>query len=148
MANEGRRRTPVGRVRVTYALPGGRGQGELPFVVGVLGDFAGRSKTVPKLRDRKFIEVSEQNFDAVLAAMTPRLECTVENRLSGDDSGMRVELTFRSLKDFEPEQIARQVEPLRRLVELRERLQALRAAVHRRRAAGAGRTEGGNGGNG
>ena len=131
-----RGRSPVGRVRLTYPLPGG-GQGELPFVVGVLGDFAGRSRNVPpKLRDRDFVDVTIDTFDRAMERMSPRLTVAAPDRLSGRDGTLPVELTFRSLDDFDPERLAQQVAPLRELIALRDGLAGLRAAIfHHRRTA-------------
>jgi type VI secretion system protein ImpB len=99
---------------------------ELPFVVGVMGDFSGKpDEPLPKLSGRKFIEIDRDNFDKVLAGMKPRLAFRVENRLSDDGSKMNVELRFNSLDDFTPDRVVEQVEPLRRLVEARRRLSDL-----------------------
>ncbi len=96
---------------------------ERPFVVGVLGDFSGQPETpLPRIKDRKMIEIDRDNFDQVLAAQAPRVQARVENKLAGDGSKMGVELKFQQLADFEPDQIVQQVEPLRKLVEARRRL--------------------------
>jgi type VI secretion system protein ImpB len=116
------------RVHITYdvELGGAIEQKELPFVVGVLGDFSGKpQEPLPRVRDRKFVEVDRDNFDQVLAGMKPRLALRVENRLANDESKMRVELRFNSLEDFEPDRVVQQVEPLRKLIEARHRLSDL-----------------------
>jgi type VI secretion system protein ImpB len=105
---------------------------ELPFVMGVLGDFTGQPvEAMAKLKDRKFVEVTPDNFDSVLAGMKPHLAYSVDNKLSDEpDAGqLRVDLNFRSMQDFEPEQVARQVKPLRELLELRTRLSDLRGSL-------------------
>jgi type VI secretion system protein ImpB len=105
---------------------------ELPFVMGVLGDFTGQpSDPLPRLRDRKFVEVNPDNFDSVLEGMKPHLAFSVENKLSEDpDAGqLKVDLHFKSMEDFEPEQVARQVKPLRELLDLRQRLSDLRGSL-------------------
>jgi type VI secretion system protein ImpB len=105
---------------------------ELPFVMGVLGDFTGQPATaMAKLKDRKFVEVNPDNFDSVLEGMKPHLAFSVDNKLSDEpDAGqLRVDLNFKSLDDFEPEQVARQVKPLRELLELRQRLSDLRGSL-------------------
>ena len=102
---------------------------ELPFVMGVLGDFTGKpSEPLPRLKDRKFVEVTPDNFDDVLASMKPHLDIAVENKLSEnpDAPKLRVGLDFRRLEDFEPEQVAKQVGPLNKLLELRTKLADLR----------------------
>lgn len=116
------------RVHITYdvELGGAIEQKELPFVVGVLGDFSGKpEQPLPRLKDRKFVEVDRDNFDQVLAGMKPRLALRVDNKLADDESKMRVELRFESLEDFEPDKVAQQVEPLRKLVEARRHLSDL-----------------------
>jgi type VI secretion system protein ImpB len=105
---------------------------ELPFVMGVLGDFSGQPlEPLPKLKDRRFVEVTPDNFDSVLESMKPHLAFSVENKLSDDDNTgqLKVDLNFKSLEDFEPEKIARQVKPLRELLELRTHLSDLKGAL-------------------
>lgn len=116
------------RVRITYDVEVGDGLEvkEIPFVAGVLADLSGRPKEpLPRLRERKFVEIDRDNFDGVLAGMRPRLCFKAENRLAKDGSGIAVELNFSSLDDFHPERVALQVEPLRKLVEIRRRLSDL-----------------------
>lgn len=116
------------RVQITYDVEVGGAieTKEIPFVVGVLADLSGKpNEPLPKLKDRKFVEIDRDNFDTVLAAMKPRVAIRVDNRLTSDDSKLAVELRFTSLDDFHPEQIARQVEPLRKLMEARTRLSDL-----------------------
>ena len=103
---------------------------ELPFVLGVLGDYAGHSKEpLPKLKDRKFIQVDGESFDDVMKGVSPRLVVRVENKLKNDDSQIAVELNFHKMEDFEPSQVVRQVEPLRKLLEARVRLSDLRGKL-------------------
>ncbi len=120
------------RVHITYDLEtgGATEQKELPFVMGVLGDFSGKpADPLPRVRDRKFVEVDRDNFDGVLAGMKPRLQMGVENKLNNDGGKIAVELNFRSIDDFEPDQVVQQVEPLRRLVEARRNLSDLLAKM-------------------
>jgi type VI secretion system protein ImpB len=116
------------RVQITYDLEvGGAIQlKELPFVVGVLGDFSGKpAEPLPRLKDRKFVNVDRDNFDQVLAGMKPRLAYKVDNKLADDETKLGVELNFKSLEDFEPENVVNQVEPLRKLLDARRRLSDL-----------------------
>ena len=113
------------RVQITYdvEIGGAIELKELPFVVGVLGDFSGQPvEPLPRLKDRKLIEIDRDNFDQVLAAQTPRLALRVDNKLSDDGSKMNVEMKFNNMMDFEPDQVVQQVEPLRKLVEARQKL--------------------------
>src|SRR6266571_3761173 len=110
----GRVRPP--RVHVTYDVEVGDAieKKELPFVMGVLGDFTGQpEQPLPKLKERRLVEVTPDNFDSVLESMKPHLAFSVENKLSEDSNAgqIRVDLKFKSLEDFEPEQVARQVKP-------------------------------------
>ena len=122
------------RVHVTYDVEVGDAIEikELPFVMGVLGDFTGQPvEPLPRLRDRKFVEVNPDNFDSVLEGMKPHLAFSVENKLSEDPNGpqLKVDLHFKSMDDFEPENVARQVKPLRELLELRTKLSDLRGSL-------------------
>jgi type VI secretion system protein ImpB len=120
------------RIQISYEVETGGAieMKELPFLMGVLGDFSGNpAEPLPKLKDRKFVEVTPDNFDDTLASMKPRLQFSVENKLSDDDNAPKlgVELNFRSMDDFAPENVAKQVKPLRELLELRTELSNLRA---------------------
>jgi type VI secretion system protein ImpB len=122
------------RVHITYDVETGGAieKKELPFVMGVFGDFTGQpEEPLPKLKDRKFVEVNPDNFDSVLAAMKPHLSFSVENKISDDpDAGqVKVDLRFRSMDDFEPAQVARQIKPLNELMDLRTRLSDLRGSL-------------------
>jgi len=105
---------------------------ELPFVMGVLGDFTGQpTEPLPRLRDRKFTEVNPDNFDKVLEGMKPHLAFGVTNKLAenADAPDLKVDLHFKSMDDFEPENVARQVKPLRELLDLRTKLSDLRGSL-------------------
>lgn len=122
------------RVHITYDVEVGGAieVKELPFVVGVLGDFTGQpEQPLPKLKERKFVEVNPDNFDSVLEGMKPHLSFAVENKLSDDPNApnLKVDLHFKSMEDFEPEQVARQVKPLKELLDLRTRLSDLRGSL-------------------
>jgi len=117
------------RVQMTYDVEIGDAMEnkELPFVVGVVGDFGGKSDVEKKrLKDRKFINIDSGNFDEVLSGVEPVARFQVPNQLSGDDSSFNVELRFRNMSDFRPEAIVRQVEPLSKLLEARSKLADLR----------------------
>ena len=119
------------RVQISYDVETGGAieKKELPFVMGVLGDFTGQpAEPLAKLKERKFVEVTPDNFDDVLASMKPHLAFTVENKLSEDANAGKigVDLHFKSMDDFAPENVARQVKPLRELLDLRTKLADLR----------------------
>ena len=105
---------------------------ELPFVLGVMGDFTGQpTEPLARLKDRRFVDVNPDNFDSVLESMRPHLAFSVENKLSKDLNvgDLKVYLNFRRLQDFEPEQVARQIRPLRELLDLRGKLSDLRGTL-------------------
>jgi len=123
------------RVHITFTVEteGARVVRELPFVMGVIGDFAGDStKKQPALADRKFVEISRDNFDVVMQRMNIGLELDeVPNTLKGDGSTFKVNLAINRLGDFEPGSIVQQVEPLSRLVDIRNRLRDLASKADR-----------------
>lgn len=132
--NERLKRVRPPRVHISYDVEVGNAieKKELPFVMGVLGDFTGQpEEPLARLKDRKFVEITPDNFDDVLVSMKPHLSFTVENKLTDDPEPgkLGVDLRFRSLDDFAPENIARQVKPLRELLELRTKLADLRGTL-------------------
>ncbi|AZN35335.1 type VI secretion system contractile sheath small subunit [Iodobacter ciconiae] len=118
------------RVQITYDVEVGDAieNKELPFVLGVVGDYTGNTPQV-KLKERKFIQIDRDNFDDVLKGMAPSLAMKVDNKLKDDDSQMSVSLQFESLADFEPQNVVNQVEPLKKLLDARRRLSDLRNKV-------------------
>jgi type VI secretion system protein ImpB len=122
------------RVHVTYNVEIGDAneQKEIPFVMGILADLSGQpAEPLPRLKDRRFVEITPDNFDSVLESMAPRVAFSVENQLSDDPNAgkLGVDLTFKSLADFEPDQIAQKVKPLRELLELRTKLSDLMGSL-------------------
>lgn len=120
------------RVSITYEVETGGAieMKELPFVMGVLADLSGNpAQPLPRLKERKFVEVNPDNFDTVLKSAQPRLQFTSENKLQPDGSKIAVELKFESLDDFSPDKVAEQVKPLRELLELRTKLADLRGKL-------------------
>jgi type VI secretion system protein ImpB len=120
------------RIQITYDVEVGGAieLKELPFVVGVMGDFVGKpEEALPALKTRKFVEIDADNFNQVLSGMKPRLAYTIDNKLTDDGSKLGVELKFDNIEDFEPDNIVRQVEPLRKLVEARQKLSDLRSKM-------------------
>ncbi len=118
------------RVHITYDVEIGDAieMKELPFVVGVLADLSGKpDEPLPRLRDRKFVDIDRDNFNDVLKGAKPRLAFKVDNKLTDDDSKLAVELRFNNMDDFEPEQVVNQIEPLRKLLEVRRQLSDLLA---------------------
>jgi type VI secretion system protein ImpB len=122
------------RVHITYAVEteGAEVVKELPFVVGIMGDFSGNpTEPLKSLSERKFIQIDRDNFNDVMKRMTPGLNLRVENTLKGDGSEMPVQLKFGSMDDFTPGAVVKQVEPLRKLLEARDKLRDLLTKVDR-----------------
>jgi type VI secretion system protein ImpB len=122
------------RVHVAYDVEIGDAieSKELPFIMGVLADLTGQpTEPLARLKDRRLVEITPDNFDTVLESMKPHVAYSVENKLSEDPQAgqLKVDLNFKSLDDFEPEQVARQVKPLRELLELRTKLADLRGSL-------------------
>jgi type VI secretion system protein ImpB len=117
------------RVQITYdvEIGGAIEKKQLPFIVGVIADLSGQpAEPLPKVKDRKFVEIDRDNFDDVLAAAAPRLAFRVPNKLKPDANEMlNVELKFKSMDDFGPVAVVQQIEPLRKLFEARNRLRDL-----------------------
>jgi type VI secretion system protein ImpB len=119
------------RVQITYDVETGNAieKKEIPFVVGVLSDLSANSETpLPKLKERKFVEIDRDNFNDVLASTKPEVKCAVKNELTGDGK-LAVQLSFSHMDDFRPERIVERVEPLRKLLRARERLNDLLAKL-------------------
>lgn len=122
------------RVHITYEVEteGAVVEKELPFVVGILGDFSGNpTEPLKPMKDRKFIQIDRDNINDVMRRMTPGLNLRVENTLKGDGSEMAVQLKFNSMDDFEPTNVVKQVEPLKKLLETRDKLRDLLTKVDR-----------------
>ncbi len=116
------------RVHITYDVEIGDSveMKEIPFVVGVVGDFSGKpDEPIPRLKDRKFVEIDRDNFDKVLEGMKPRVAFKVENKLTTEEGKLGVDLHFKSLDDFHPENVAPQIPPLKKLTEARRKLSDL-----------------------
>src|SRR5438034_7475426 len=112
------------RVHITYQVETGGAavEKELPFVVGILGDFSGNpTEPLKPLKDRKFIQIDRDNFNDVMSRMTPGVNLKVDNTLKGDGSQIGVNLKFSHMDDFTPGKILEQVEPLKKMKEARDK---------------------------
>src|SRR5947207_13900530 len=113
------------RVQITYDVEVGDAlqKKELPFIVGVLADLSGQpAQPLSKVKDRKFVEIDRDNFNDVLASVGPRAAFRVDNKLANDGSKINVELKFAHMDDFNPTNVVKQIEPLKKLLEARQRL--------------------------
>ena len=122
------------RVHITYDVEteGAAIVRELPFVMGVMGDFSG-DPTAPlqSMTDRKFVQIDRDNFNDVMSRMNPGLKLRVDNKLSEEGGQMAVDLKFNAIEDFEPARVAQQVPALRALMETRAKLRDLMSKVDR-----------------
>jgi len=122
------------RVHITYQVEteGAAVEKELPFVVGVLGDFSGNpTEPLKPLKDRKFIQIDRDNFNDVMKRMTPGVNLKVDNTLKGDGSQMAVNLKFSNIDDFTPGKVMEQVEPLKKMMETRNKIRDLLSKADR-----------------
>jgi type VI secretion system protein ImpB len=120
------------RVNISYDVETGGAveTKELPFLMGVLADLSGNpAEALPRLKDRKFVEITPDNFDAVLKNMKPRVNFKVDNKLEEGGGKINVDMTFESLDDFSPEAVAKRVGPLKELLDLRTKLADLRGSL-------------------
>ncbi len=125
----GRNRPP--RVQITYDVEIGDAveKRELPLVVGVLADLAGKPASAPpKMKDRRFVEIDRDNFDEIMAKIAPRLDMSVPDTMKGDGN-LKVELNFKQFSDFHPEAIVQQVPRLQKLLQARLELRDLLAKL-------------------
>jgi len=120
-----RNRAPRVQIEYDVELYGAQKKIQLPFVMGVMSDLSGNPvEPLPAVADRKFLEISVDNFDDRLKAMKPRAAFQVPNTLTGDGK-MNVELTFESMDDFSPAAVARKVGALSELMDARQQLSNL-----------------------
>lgn len=121
------------RVHITLDIESeGQVKKELPFVMGVMGDFSGDPrKPLPSFAERSFVTIDRDNFSSVMAKMNPGLSLKVDNKLTDDGSQVAVDLAFNSMEDFEPARVAAQVPQLRALMETRAKLRDLLAKADR-----------------
>lgn len=136
--NSQHKRVSKNRVSITYDVEtnGAIETKELPFVVGVIGEFSGHKPDSEKvdLEEREFTGIDKDNFDSVMSELHPRLSFKVDNKLVIDsNSQFNVDLNFRSMKDFSPENVVEQIEPLKKLVETRNQLKVLLSKADRSR---------------
>jgi type VI secretion system protein ImpB len=120
------------RVQITYdvEIGGAIQKKELPLVMGILADLSGKpEEALPKLKDRKFVEIDRDNFNDILKSITPRMTAQVDNKLSKEGGKTNIELKFRHMDDFSPLNIVMQVEALRKLFEARQKLNDLLAKL-------------------
>jgi type VI secretion system protein ImpB len=122
------------RVHIKYEVEtdGAQIERELPFIVGVMGDFSGNPTTpLRPFQERKFVQIDRDNFNDVMTRIAPELNLRVENKLADDGSEMPVQLKFKSMDDFEPGQVAQQVPALKKLLDTRNQLRDLITKVDR-----------------
>ncbi len=133
----GRVRPPRVHIRYDVEIGGAMVKKELPFVVGVLGDFSGQPSKDGKpvelkpLKDRKFIQIDRDNFNEIMEKMTPGVSFRVENTLKKDGTEFPVQLEMKSIEDFDPGRVVEQVPALKSLLETRNKLRDLLTKVDR-----------------
>ena len=116
------------RVHIEYEVEtyGSRQKVELPFVMGVMSDLSGKSQVEKKPLDKRdFVEIDMDNFDNRMEAIAPRAAFHVDNTLGGEGGKLAVDLTFKSIEDFEPGRVAKAIPSLAKLLEARQQLNDL-----------------------
>lgn len=116
------------RVHITYDVEtnGTLVEKEIPFVMGVMGDYSGDNIEGKKsLKDRKFSQIDRDNFNEIMSKINPQLKLKVENLLENDGSDLSVNLDFKTMEDFEPHRLVEQIEPLKKLMDTRNKLRDL-----------------------
>lgn len=128
MSNSFQNEIPKARVNIKLDLHTGGllKKAELPLKLMVMGDYSNGKETRP-LSEREKININKNNFNSVLAEFSPSLNLVVENTLAGDHSQEDISLNFNDMKDFEPEQVARQIPQLRAMLSMRNLLRDLKS---------------------
>ena len=117
-----RNRAPRVQIEYDVELYGAEKKIQLPFVMGVMADLAGKpAEPLPAVAERKYLEIDVDNFDSRLKAMQPRVAFHVPNQLTGEGN-LSLEMTFQSLDDFSPAAVARKVDALNQLLQARTQL--------------------------
>lgn len=121
-----RNRSPRVQIEYDVEIYGVEKKVELPFVMGVFADLAGKSRQEqPAIQDRNFMQIDVDNFDERMKSIKPRVAFTVENTLNDEGGLIDIDIEFNKMEDFSPEHIAKKVEPLRELLEARTELSNL-----------------------
>jgi len=133
--NAQQKRVSKNRVSITYDVEdgGAKQTKELPFVIGMIGGYSGDREDREALHERTFYNVDKDNFDQVLKRVGPKVSMKVDNLIENDGTEMAVEINFASMKDFGPDSVVQQVEPLRKLAETREQLMSILAKSEKSR---------------
>lgn len=120
-----RNRAPRVQIEYDVELYGAEKKIELPFVMGVMADLSGKpAEALPKVDDRKFLEIDVDNFDERMKACKPRVAFQVPNTLTGEGN-LNIEMTFENMDDFSPAAVARKVDSLNKLLQARTELSNL-----------------------
>jgi type VI secretion system protein ImpB len=120
-----RNRAPRVQIEYDVEVYGAEKKVQIPFVMGVLADLAGKSADEqPSVDDRKMLEIDVDNFDSRLKAQKPRVAFAVPNTLTGEGD-VSVDITFESMEDFSPAAVARKVGSLNKLLQARTQLSNL-----------------------
>ena len=128
MSNSYQSEIPKARVNIQLSLHTGGVQKkvELPLKLMVVGDYSNGAEQRP-VSEREKVSINKNNFDNVLSEFSPSVNLSVENTLAGDGSEEKVSLSFKEMKDFEPEQVARQIPQLKAMLAMRNLLRDLKA---------------------
>lgn len=128
MADTFQNEVPKARINLKLSLHTGGAQKkvELPLKLLTVGDFSNGQENRP-LSEREKINVNKNNFNSVLSEFNPEVNLNVKNTLTDDGSEEAIKLNFSDIKDFEPEQVARQIPQLRAMLAMRNLLRDLKS---------------------
>ena len=122
----GRNRPPRVQLEYDVELYGAEKKVAVPFVMGVMSDLSGKNGAdLPPVADRKPLDINAENFDTRLKAMQPRVQYKVPNKLTAEGGSIPVDMTFESMDEFSPAEVAKKIEPLNKLLEARTHLSNL-----------------------
>lgn len=125
----GRNRAPRVQIEYDVEIYGSERKVEIPFVMGVMADLAGKSQVPqPDLDQRRLLDIDIDNFDDRMKAIQPRVAFHIPNLIDGDGL-LPVDIHFESMGDFSPAQVARKVDSLNMLLEARTQLSNLLSYV-------------------
>lgn len=127
-----RARKPRVHIKYEIEMSGAKVVKEIPFVVGVLGDFSGDSvEALRPLKERKFVQIDRDNIDEVMKRISPSVRFHVDDLITNDGTQIGVEIKFESMEDFEPTRVAAQIPALNQLLTTRNKLRDLLTKVDR-----------------
>jgi type VI secretion system protein ImpB len=128
MSDSYQKEIPKARINLSLDVDTGghKKKTELPLKMLVLGDFS-NGKTKGKIANRQRINIDQNNFESVMSDLAPGVRINVPNLITKDGSDFTADMTFKTLKDFRPENVAQQIPELHGLMAMRNLLKDLKS---------------------